>query len=214
MAGRTRRRGFTLIELLVVMTVMLMLAGLLMVGVKAAIVQARRTQTQAEIGRMMLALAEYFNEFDAYPPGGSDVADDGNLDDTAGDDLGAGKVPADPDNPTAVELQLRTLCVQLPVEGGIRTVGPYYTSDRANVAGGALVDVFGSPFRYLADGRRTTFNPATGKRLPGRVLKRGPVIWSVAQDRTHDPLNNKVDDDANGKVDDRGELHDDLCGWN
>jgi len=75
------------------------------------------------------------------------------------------------------------------------------------------VDVFGALFRYLVDGRRKTIDPATGEPPMGRVLKRGPVIWSLGRDTTQDPRNDNLDNDGNGKVDDPGELADDIGSW-
>ena len=210
------RRGFTLIELLVVMGIMLVLAGMLLGGIAAARKYVKRASTRAEIDRMMIALTEYFNEFSAYPPGGMDTSgnDDGNLDNNAGDELGAGKEPAHPQDPTALELQLLTICTKLTIEGGNRTVGPYYSPRERRIVNHALTDVFGNPYRYLADGRRTKLDTGTGRRLLGRIHKRGPVIWSIAEDARQDPDNDNEDNDDNGKVDDLRELENDICSWN
>jgi len=214
MDGRTDRRAFTIIELLVVMGIILILAGLLLQGISAARRYVQRVRTQTEITNMMIALSEYFNQFSDYPPGGTDVGDDGNLDNDPGDDVGAGKIPADPKHPTLAELQLRSICTQLLIEGGNRTVGPYYNPNKVQIVNGAIKDVWGSSFRYLADGRRTTPDPATGQRMLSRISKRGPVIWSVAEDQKQDVLNDNVDNDNNGRVDDLPELINDICGWN
>ena len=209
MRGRTGRRAFTLIELLVVMTIMLILASLLLVGIAAAQKYVRRAKTKTEIDRMIMALTEYFNEFDDYPPGGTD-ADDNGIPEIPG----SGTPPAVPEHPTAFELQLRTIAWTLTVEGGNRTVGPYYSPNLVQVRNGAIVDVFGTPLRYLADGRRRTPDPGTGRRTIGRIFKRGPVIWSLAEDTTQDAQNDNVDNDDNGKVDDTPELTNDICSWN
>jgi hypothetical protein len=75
--------------------------------------------------------------------------------------------------------------------------------------------VWGTPYRYLADGRRTTLNQATGQRELSRITKKGPVIWSLGEDTTQDPQNDNLDNDPpNGKVDDPPELVSDLCSWN
>ena len=170
-------------------------------------------RTKAEIDTLMLALMEYDNEFFGHPPGGRDLNDDGDLDD-AGEDFGSGKPPADPQHPTVFELQLRTVCVKLSVEGGNRFVGPYYLPKTSQVVNGALVDAWGHPLRYLADGRRTTMDPATGRRPLSRVDRRMPILWSVGLDGKQDPGNNNLDDDNDGKVDEPDELKDDICSWN
>ncbi|KPJ55518.1 MAG: hypothetical protein AMS16_04140 [Planctomycetes bacterium DG_58] len=208
------RRGFTLIELLVVMGIMLVLAGLLLGGIAAARKYVKRASTRAEIDRMMIAMTEYFNEFSAYPPGGTDLNDNGVLGDIAGEEKGAGKEPADPQNPTALELQIRTICTKLTIESGSRTVGPYYSPRELRIVNHAFMDVFGNPWNYLADGRRTTLDSGTGRRLLGRIDKRGPVIWSVAEDARQDPEDDNEDNDENGKVDDPQELENDICSWN
>jgi hypothetical protein len=171
-----------------------------------------RLRTKVEIDRLTVALMEYYNDFGAYPPGGKDLNDDGDLDDP-GEDFGSGKLPADPAHPTIFELQLRTLCVKLSVENGTRTVGPYCSPHPEQIVNGALRDIYGNPLRYLADGRRSTLDPATGLRLPGRGWKAGPVVWSIGPDGKQDPRNNNLDDDYNGKVDDPPELEDDICSW-
>lgn len=212
MRRHANRRAFTLIELLVVIGIMLTLAGLLLGGIAAARKYVQRARTKTEIDRMILALTEYFNEFGAYPPGGTDSQDDGNLDNDAGDDLGSGKEPVDPLNPTVLELQLRTICTKLTIEGGNRSVGPYYSPNESQIVNHAITDVFGNPLRYLTDGRRTTIE--SGKRALSRIHKRGPVIWSIAEDSKQDGDNDNVDNDGNGKVDDVAELHNDICSWN
>jgi prepilin-type N-terminal cleavage/methylation domain-containing protein len=214
MDARARRRGFTLIELLVVMGIILLLAALLLTGITAARRYVQRARVKADIDRMMMAMTEYYNEFADYPPGGTDVGDNGNLDADGGDDLGAGKVPADPLHPTPAELQLRTICTKWSIEGNNRTVGPYYSPNQVQVVNGAMVDVFGNPLRYLADGRRTTLDLGTGMLMLGRASKRGPVIWSVAEDGRQDVQNDNEDNNNDGKVDDTGELENDICSWN
>ena len=211
-------KGFTLIELLVVMAIIMVLAGFLLVGISAARRAVNRGKTKAEIDNMMMALTAYNNDFAAYPPGGTDTPPgDGVL-----DELGAGTMPADPLHPTPLELQLRTITVKLTIEGGNRTVGPYYSPNQTQIVKYALVDVFGFSFRYLADGRNPLLD-AQGKRLAGRVEKRGPVLWSVGEDGVQDAHNDNIDDDNfdgvtdqrdNGKVDDSAELTNDICSWN
>jgi prepilin-type N-terminal cleavage/methylation domain-containing protein len=222
MDGRTHRRAFTIIELLVVMGIILVLAGLLLQGISAARRYVQRARTQIEITNMMTALSEYFNEFSDYPPGGTDDGDDGKLDGPS-DDVGAGKPNPGTD---MTKLQLCSICTRLTIEGGNRTIGPYYNPNKLQMVDGAIKDVWGSSYRYLADGRRTTLDPLslTGQRKLSRVYKRGPVIWSVAEDRSQDPLNgwggentvdpNSWDDDNNGKADDPPELVNDICSWN
>ncbi len=210
---KIRLKGFTLIELLVVMTIIMVLAGLLLAGIAAARRYVNRARTKTEIDNMMMAMTEYNNEFGNFPPGGKDVGDDGFLDNAAGDDLGSGKVPADPNNPSALELQLRTITVALKVEGGNRTVGPYYSPNQTQIVNGRLVDVFGNPLRYLADGRRTTTDANTGMRMLSRVDRRAPALWSIAEDARQDPQNDNLDNDNNGKVDDAPELINDITSW-
>ena len=211
MHGRARRGAFTIIELLVVLTIILVLAGLLLAGIMAANRAVSRARCQTEITNMMMALQEYFNQFSDYPPGGTDSQDDGNLDNNPGDDLGAGK----PNPGTDVRLlQLCTIITKLSIENNSRTVGPYYNPNRVQVVNGAIRDVWGTPYRYLADGRRMTLNGATGQRMLSRITKKGPVIWSVAEDQKQDPQNDNLDNDNNGKVDDRPELVNDICSWN
>ncbi|HUW55703.1 MAG TPA: type II secretion system protein [Planctomycetota bacterium] len=212
MTGHGSRRAFTLIELLVVMGIMLVLAGLLLTGISAARRHVQRARTRAEIDRMMMALTEYYNEFDKYPPGGTDSNDNGVLGDIGGEEKGAGKEPADLLHPTALELQLRTICTKLTIEGGNRTVGPYYNPREIRIVNHALTDVFGNSWNYLSDGRRTTL--VDGLRAPSRIHKLGPVLWSIAEDARQDVENDNEDNNSDGKVDDPSELVNDLCSWN
>ena len=64
------RKGFTLIELLVVMLIIGMLASLLLVGIHAVQVAARKSMCQTEIMNIMQALTEYYNMLGVYPPSG------------------------------------------------------------------------------------------------------------------------------------------------
>jgi prepilin-type N-terminal cleavage/methylation domain-containing protein len=221
MTPRTKPRAFTLIELLVVIAIIGVLAGLLLTAIAGAQRTVRRAKTKAEIDNMMMALTEYYNEFANYPPGGVDVGDDGFLDNNASDELGSGKPPADPLHPTIFEMQLRTITVKLDVQVDPvthkpnRTVGPYYSINQLQVLNGVLMDVFDNPYRYLADGRRTTLNPATGQRMRGRIDKPSPVIWSIGPDKKQGVQNDNLDNDNNGKVDDSKEdIGDDVCSWN
>ena len=209
-----RRSRNALIVVVVILIAAAMLAGLFYAGVKAARRQVNRAHTETTISSLMMALLEYHAEFDAYPPGGTDLNDDGDLDDPS-EDMGSGRLPADPAHPTVFELRFRTLCVKLSVENNTRIVGPYYSLNPEDIdASGRLTDDWGQPFRYLADGRRTTLDPATGKRLASRVDRREPVIWSVGEDGRQDPGNNNRDDNGNGKVDEADELINDICSWN
>lgn len=212
---RVARRSGRVLTMLVLILIVGALVAFLLIGERPVGHRATpRSRTKGEIDNLMMALTEYHNQFGAYPPGGVDLNDDGDLDDP-GESFGSGKPPADPEHPNVVELQLRALCVKLPVENNTNTKGPYYSPNATGIdEAGRLIDVWGRPFRYLADGRRTTIDPETGFRLPGRVAKPGPVIWSLGPDGKQDPGNNNLDDDGDGKVDETDELVDDICSWN
>jgi len=203
----------TCVGIVVVVGGVLLIGALLAARAKAKDF-VRRAEMQYTIENLSVALEAYKTEFGVYPPGGVDADEDGDLDDP-GDDLGSG---TDYSGNDATKLQLRAICTTLEIhdEQGevIRTTGPFYSPSKVNIMNGRLVDIWGNPLRYLADGRRVTMDPANpGERMPGRVAERTFTLWSVGKDGSQDPLNNNLDDNANGMVDEEDELEDDICSW-
>ncbi|PQO27402.1 hypothetical protein C5Y96_17845 [Blastopirellula marina] len=71
---RACHRGFTLVELLVVITIIGILAGLALVGVRAAVTTAQSTAMKVEVNNIATALDLYKQNNGAYPPDGNTVA--------------------------------------------------------------------------------------------------------------------------------------------
>jgi prepilin-type N-terminal cleavage/methylation domain-containing protein len=62
-----REDGFTLIELMVSISILLVLAGLMMGGLKAAKDKSKRTRARAEVGQLVTAWSYYLTDYNKFP---------------------------------------------------------------------------------------------------------------------------------------------------
>ena len=62
-----RARGFTLVELLVVISIIVILAGLALAGLRSARTSSRKTATESIMARLTTALNAFKNDFQSYP---------------------------------------------------------------------------------------------------------------------------------------------------
>ena len=67
---QSRRQAFTLVELLVVIAIIGVLVALLLPAVQSARESARRTQCNNHLHNLGIALQNYLDSFNVYPPGG------------------------------------------------------------------------------------------------------------------------------------------------
>jgi prepilin-type N-terminal cleavage/methylation domain-containing protein len=212
----TNKRGFTLIELLVVMSIIMVLAAMLLVGINAARIAFKRAQTQAEISSVMIAIQQYDTDFGSPPPSGVDSNNDGKLSVQASGQMIY--VEAWPSPWASNEHPLVACLVEdqeiKDLNGTvIRTYAGLYSKGKTKAVADSsgqhvyLMDPYGNPYRYLADGRRPD-------RGVSRVSKREPILWSAGLDGLEDPQNDQIDNPpVDGRVDDSKELVDDVCSW-
>lgn len=214
---KPKRRAFTLIELLVVMSIIMVLASMLLLGINAVRQAAKRAQTQQEISNLLMAIVQYETDFGIVPPSGVDTNNDGKLSNAVSGTMNHLEAwPASGWNSTDHPLVVCLIKDQL-VDNGARTYPALYPKGKTKTVTDSagdyvyLVDPYGNPYRYLEDGRRSDWHTGT----PSRVSKRDVVMWSAGLDGLEDPLNNQIDDPPpDGRVDDIKELKDDICSWN
>lgn len=92
---RACHRGFTLVELLVVITIIGILAGLALVGIRSAWVAAQNAAMKIEVSNIAQALELYKQNNGAYPPDGNIIA-----------------IPAAADRTTAINRHLKKIFPQ------------------------------------------------------------------------------------------------------
>jgi prepilin-type N-terminal cleavage/methylation domain-containing protein len=74
---RSRKGGFTLIELLVVIAIIAILTGIIITNLVASKAKSRDAKRASDLSQIALALEQYFDRCDEYPPNPLSLSADG-----------------------------------------------------------------------------------------------------------------------------------------
>lgn len=199
-ANRQRIGGFTLIEMLIVVTIIALLMALLMPLYGTVRDKARKTATKTLIKVVESALEKYRNDMEAFPPTpANSTEDDGTLLLYLNGPDGKG-VLANPGTPR-----------EKRYEPYLAITNDFVKHQDAKLI---IVDAWGQPLHYFncKSWVDTGHNPKFCHN-PDSV-----DLYSTGSDRKRDPKHEEPgtelsDDNKDGKMDDDGELVDDITNY-
>ena len=167
--------AFTLIELLVVIAIIIILAGLLFAGLRAAQEQARRTQAKNDLTQIVTAVNAFYTEYGKYPLVAADTI------------YGPGGAPTN----DALFNELRGLATATQNPRRIVFISPPDVKDSANprsgigtvTGAGQYYDPWGTPYAIEIDGTydNSLVNPYA-LNAGATPLRIGVIAWSFGSD--------------------------------
>lgn len=179
----SRQGGFTLIELLVVVAIVLVLMGMLIVTIPKVRQRQQITHARHDINQLEVAFSGFFTEYKRWPVGltGYDTVNAEN---------------------TATGIQVEPGVVRMLRGENINSMNPrqipFYEARTQDVEGGALVDPWGNPYKYMMDFNQDDVLHVKFTDLDWNTnfFKKGVAIWSRGRDGSDKISNGGHEDDV------------------
>lgn len=203
--NRARTCGVTLIELLVVLAIIAILMALLVPVISSIRRKAQIRATETLIASLTTALNRYYSDFDEFPASTPDYAATAS---TPSATKLAGPAP---------DAHALYLCLNGTKGDGFdlnaHHYGPYLKGVpkenlRSDANGTVLIDAWGRPLSYLNCQAHLQASGAANL-----CHNKTFDIYSIGPDGHKDPLNDDIDNNGDGRVDESAELVDDITNW-